>query len=376
MKSSIASLLRGLSNIPGWTTKRKLVVIESDDWGSIRMPSKEVFDEIKESGIDLESDEGYLFNKYDALATKDDLESLFNVLYDIEDITGRPAVFTPVAVVANPDFDSIRKSDFSKYYYESVTETLKRYPGCENSFSLWEAGIKNRLFVPQFHGREHLNVKVWMRALENDHKETHIAFKNNFWGLSSAVFPDIKLEFQAAFDYLDPDDLEYHKEVIETGLDLFESLFGYRASYFVPPNGPFSSKLNHVLFSKGIKTIALPKIQLEPIGNGDLRKRINWMGKKTKSGLITITRNCLFEPCMPNRDWIDSCMKDISVAFKYKKPAIISTHRVNYVGSIYSENRDNGLNKLKQLLTQIVKTWPDVEFVTSAELGEMVRGER
>ena len=25
-------------NIPGWTTNRKIIVIESDDWGSIRMP--------------------------------------------------------------------------------------------------------------------------------------------------------------------------------------------------------------------------------------------------------------------------------------------------------------------------------------------------
>ena len=31
-----------LLNIPGWRTKRKLVVIESDDWGAIRMPSKEI----------------------------------------------------------------------------------------------------------------------------------------------------------------------------------------------------------------------------------------------------------------------------------------------------------------------------------------------
>ena len=31
-------------NIPGWRTKRHIVVIESDDWGAIRMPSRQVFD--------------------------------------------------------------------------------------------------------------------------------------------------------------------------------------------------------------------------------------------------------------------------------------------------------------------------------------------
>lgn len=33
---------RHFLNLPGWHTRRKIVVIESDDWGSIRMPSKEV----------------------------------------------------------------------------------------------------------------------------------------------------------------------------------------------------------------------------------------------------------------------------------------------------------------------------------------------
>jgi hypothetical protein len=29
----------------GWSTKRKIVVIESDDWGAIRMPSRAVYDQ-------------------------------------------------------------------------------------------------------------------------------------------------------------------------------------------------------------------------------------------------------------------------------------------------------------------------------------------
>lgn len=36
-------ITHNLLNIPGWRTNRKIVVIESDDWGSIRMPSQEVY---------------------------------------------------------------------------------------------------------------------------------------------------------------------------------------------------------------------------------------------------------------------------------------------------------------------------------------------
>lgn len=39
-----------VSNIPGWRTNRKIVVIESDDWGSIRMSSLEAFKNLLKAG--------------------------------------------------------------------------------------------------------------------------------------------------------------------------------------------------------------------------------------------------------------------------------------------------------------------------------------
>ena len=188
------------------------------------MPSREVFENLQQNGIDLTSDEGYLYNKNDSMATAEDLASLFEVLTKVKDSTGRPAVFTPEAVVANPNFDRIRQSDFKTYHFEPITETMKTYPGCERSFGSWKEGMENRLFVPQFHGREHLNVKAWMRALQQGHPEVQSAFDNRMWGISTAADPTIGLELQAAFDYNDPGDLDYHREVLKTGLDLFEEL--------------------------------------------------------------------------------------------------------------------------------------------------------
>jgi len=367
--------LKEISNIPGWKTGRKLVVLESDDWGSIRMPSREVFESLMKEGIDLLSDEGFRYNKYDSLATSDDLELLFEVLSSVKDSKGNTAVMTPVSVVANPDFEKIRQSGFTEYHYEPFTESLKRQKGCEQSFKLWQEGINKRLFTPQFHGREHLNVKTWMRALMSGHERTMLAFDKGVWGITTANDPDIRLEFQAAFDFIDPDDLPYQREVLVSGLDLFEKLFGYRAGYFVPPNGPFSSKLEKVCWNEGIKLLSVPKLQYEPVGSGRKRKRIHWLGQKSKAGSVYITRNCFFEPGEPDRDWVNTCLGEISNIFRWKKPAIISSHRVNYIGVHYFENRDNGLRQLGLLLKKIMKTWPDTEFITSAELGEIIANE-
>ena len=39
-------------------------------------------------------------------------------------------------------------------------------------------------------------------------------------------------------------------------------------------------------------------------------------------------------------DCVDSCIKEIEIAFKWQKPAVISSHRVNYVGFINQDNAD------------------------------------
>ena len=49
-------ITHNLLNIPGWYTKRKLVVIESDDWGAIRMPSKEIYNQFLREGIRVDND--------------------------------------------------------------------------------------------------------------------------------------------------------------------------------------------------------------------------------------------------------------------------------------------------------------------------------
>ena len=59
-----------LLNLPGWHTRRKIVVIESDDWGSIRMPSREVKQKLQQAGMMLENDP---YSLYDTLAYSDDL---------------------------------------------------------------------------------------------------------------------------------------------------------------------------------------------------------------------------------------------------------------------------------------------------------------
>jgi len=366
---------RNLSNLPGWRTKRHIIVIESDDWGSIRMSSIGAFNRLKKKGIDVDKNH---YNSNDALESNADLEMLMEVLSNHKDATNRSVVMTGVNIVANPNFDKIRENGFTEYVYESYVDTCKKYPQHDKVHDLWKQGIQERLMVPAFHGREHLNAQRWMRALQNGCKSTLLAFDNGVTGISRGI-DGVKLcSYQAAFDIDALADIEYQKEVLKTGLNLFEKLYGYRSNFFIPTNGPFNNQLESVAKKLGIDYLGTGKIQIEPLGNNQYKKHFRYLGKKSQEGLMYMTRNVFFEPNSwehsKSKDWINDCLKEIEIAFTWHKPATISSHRTNYIGWLNADNRANGLRKLDELLRHIIKRWPDVEFMTSAELGDLIAG--
>ena len=85
------TLVRELSNLPGWQTNRKIVVIESDDWGSVRMPSLKSYEKLMADGLELTGG-SKRYNNNDTLASKDDLTALFETLAIFKDKNNRSAV--------------------------------------------------------------------------------------------------------------------------------------------------------------------------------------------------------------------------------------------------------------------------------------------
>ena len=364
-----------ISNIPGWRTNRKICVFESDDWGSIRMPYDKAYkDLIKHNIINPRNLTHY--HIYDALESNEDLSSLFDIIHSFYDSNGNHPMFTGLNIIANPDFEKIRKSDFNEYYHEPFTKTLKRYPNHDKVYTLLLEGINNNLFIPQFHGREHLNVSAWLKALKKESSKTKVAFTYGITGINPITINESSIQFQAAFDFFNKNELANHKYIIEEGTILFKKLMGYKPSYFVPPNGPFNHSLCPTLKQYGIDYLLLNKLQREPLGNSKYKTRINWLGKKNQNNQIILTRNASFEPSAGGKDWVNSCLKNIEIAFSTKKPAIISSHRVNYIGSLDSRNRTRNLKLLKTLLSKILFYWPDVEFMSSVELGNIIRNSK
>lgn len=371
---TIQSLSHNFQNIPGYHTNRHILVIESDDWGSIRMPSLEIREQLRGQGLKIDN---CPFSSYDSLASSDDLTALFETLSSVKDINGNNAVLTANTVAANPDFDKIKEAGFQQYFYEPFTETLKRYPSTHSkSFELWKEGQSKGIFIPQLHGREHLNIARWMEALQNNDEITMLSFLQGHFGLSNKVTEKLKVRYMDAFGNASKDSIASEEAIIKEATELFEKLFGFKSTSFIAPCYIWKKELESVLLKYGIKYLQGLPLQQIPIQDNPpkVKTKYHYMGQRNKQGQVYLTRNCFFEPYKNNETdvWVKECLNRIKIAFRWHKPAVISSHRINFIGTIDSNFRDENLKLFKQLLYEIKKCWPDVEFMSSNQLGDLI----
>ncbi|GAP44999.1 hypothetical protein TBC1_12815 [Lentimicrobium saccharophilum] len=372
IKSEIA---RHVKNLPGWRTNRKIVVFESDDWGSIRMPSKEVYYACLQAGYAVDKN---IYEKTDALESEDDLELLFDLLKKFRDVNGNHPIITANCIVANPDFDKISGSSFREYHYELVTETFKKYPAHANGFNLWKQGLNERIFYPQFHGREHLNVGMFMEALHQNDSDIKFAIKHRMPGIMRLGSSKRGNYYVEATMFKTESAKKEILSIILDGLRIFKDMFGYFSESIIPPNYTWSMHFNKSVADLGVKYFqGYRKIREPGINGNEIRFHTRQLGEFNQFGQLYLIRNGSFEPSLNyGKDTVNRCMQDIAAAFRLNKPAIISTHRINFSGWIEPENRNKTLVELEELLRKILNKWPGVEFMTSDKLGELIRDEK
>lgn len=364
------NILQNLKNIPGWKSSRKMIIFECDDWGGINMPSNSVYKQLLSAGLSVGN---RLWNRYDTLETAEDLEQLFTVLDSTRDSLNRPAVFTAVTNVANPDFDKIKLDGYANYHYERFTDTLKRYYPGKDVFKLWLEGMQAGIFVPELHGREHLAVQFWMEELRKGNKDLLIAFENEFLSLDLPHLLPPARSLRAEFFLTREEHKPFLINSIKDAVRLFREIFGYTPSTFVPANGIFHPDFVTTVAETGVQFLWVNHYLNYPDDGGRLKRKWVLPGQRGPKGLTYYNRNCSFEPAGEHYRGIDYTISQIEAAFRWGKPAIISTHRASFAGGLDAKNRTKGLSELKKLLQKIVLKWPDIEFKSSGDTLRFLR---
>lgn len=366
IKHSLTSIIK---NIPGRSFGRKIIVIECDDWGSIRMPSADTHSKLLKAGLPVNN--RYELN--DTLENSDDLDALFSVLRSHVDIYGNHPVMSPFCNTSNPDFSKIEACGYEEYHAETFVQTYQRYGRNDDILDVWNQGISTGLFSPEYHGREHIATELWLDSLRAGDERLRFAFKNGFVSFSPEGLPKVAKGFRPNF-YLEKDnsmaDIEFS---LKDGIDIFQRIFGFLPAVFNAPNGVFISSLNKCLIENGIYYNAVPRKRYDRNNFGQYEYKTFTTGQKSKEGLTYYVRNANFEPSENGYKSIQHTLDQIAGAFFTGKAAIIGTHRVNFVGGINKKNRKNGLTELDSILRNILLKWPDVEFMSSRQFTSLLK---
>jgi hypothetical protein len=374
IRQNTRSLFSRINNFArGWRCSDNILVIESDDWGSIRTSTPEASRLLAAHGYDLE----HSCYSNDALETDEDLEALFDVLDKYRDRRGRPACITGNMVMANPDFDAIRKNGFQRYIYEPVRKTLDRFLERRKVAQLWQTGMKNKWFRPQFHAREHVHWRQWLDALQKGSPEALLTFDLNMCGVPLAVSKERQSFFQPV--YIQYQTVEKGDEdsmlMIREGIQLFHEQFGFTSLSTIAPDCAWTDGVEQIWAENGIRYIQGGYQQYRDTAAGK-SPRMHFLGEKSLHNGRYLVRNCAFESAQTDaEDYYEKCLNQVAFAFLFKRPAIVTSHRVNYIGSIDASNRNRGLVQLRRLLDQVLAKWPDVNFLSSAELGFMIEND-
>jgi len=361
-----ATLKKHLVNALGQRLNQKYIVFESDDWGAIRIPDLQTRFELLKNGL-LKQDDP--FSRFDTIETSEDYNLLFDVLKNHKDQSGNHPIITANFIMNNPDFDAIKKSSYEHYTAETFQETYRKHKGSEGAFKIMQEGVNQALIKPQFHGSEHLNVVRWMKYLKAGDKRYHYAFNKKCFAIDEMGNQNRRHNLMASYDYDNEEELTFIKENIRLGLNQFENSFGFKSITSIAPCYVWDNQIEQEMFDANLLAFQGSFLQNFPIPGKPFKKIYHYIGQKNNHKQLYFVRNGLFEPSLNAKvDWLSKCMESIEIAFKWKKPAIIGTHRINFVGGLDELQRNQNLQNLDLLFGNIIRKWPDVKFISSSEL--------
>ncbi len=326
----------------------KYIIIESDDWGLERALS---FDSIES----LEKKYGR--NKlsrwtYDSLETPEDLDELFGVLEKYKNKFEYPPVITANFITHNVDYSDKEKLSFipiSKGFNTDEKQLLK----------LYRTGIEKKYIFPQLHGYSHFNLSA-LRIYFNS-AEGKEAFSRNFFTGTATVKGNLKF----LHGELSKKNSESFK--IKDASEVFNSFFGFRPRSIIPPTFILDHECIDILRENNISLVQSSNRLLT-----SMNKRLGFPYLQKRKGIYWSVRNCRLDPHSDYNFLHEQCIDSIENTFKDRLPAVIDFHRVNFAGRFAPEYRKMTIKELGLLLDKIHKKWPEVKFIHSQKLNEIL----
>jgi len=324
-----------------WARQKALLII-SDDWGMCAWsPTVQVYEEMHP----LE----FMRNPWSSgtLETPTDMERLFALLESYRGGDGLPALFEPMYIVGNPDFDAMKANEFAAYVDIGLDRGVPEGWDRGNLIAKAREGTVRGVWHPGYHGRaHHLSPEHWMRRLRERDEWARFAFERKMYVC------ELVRDRQPEYSTMDDDQLQVW---IGEGLARFQSAFGYLPR--CARNGDFTPSAIQTLAGKGIRAIVKD------------RTTDDWDDR-----VYPLSPLIHFEPFLTadHEDVVSRVLSEIEREWASGSPAILSTHRRNYKGFDQGDVERN-FACLRKLLGGIAGRHPDAVYLCGNEIAQLTR---
>lgn len=315
--------------------RRPVLIFESDDWG----PGE--------------------------AAHASALQRLAELLAAHRDRDGRHPVMTLGVVLALADTRRIREAEVTEYFRVYLES-------CDEVAAAMRAGVERGVFAPQLHGLEHYwapallarawrdaEVKAWLTAEGLPRSEALPAPLQSRWA-DAAQLPTRPLA-----------DIEIDAAVAEE-VGRFRQVFGVPPAVAVPPTFVWTPVVERAWARHGVRCVVTPGRRYggrdekgRPLAEGDAI--VN--GAPGAGEVIYVVRDDYFEPARGHT--AARALRALRLKTGLGRPTLLEMHRYNFIDDAAVAER--AYAEIAALLDQVVAAYPDVAFLSTEALAEILR---
>ena len=303
----------------------RAVVFESDDWGLCAWSPDEQACRVLADTPAFRSPAGRRYGG-STLESATDIQSLTRILMEFRGGDGFPAVWQANTVVASPDYARLRPPLF-----ECDALPLVDFPDAPSRWrrpGAWEAVQRAReagVWWPELHGLHHLPEAAWLSALRRGTDDARRAHEQQ-----SPIC--MAVESSGEYDASEPEEMRGRN--FDLAFARFQALMGRRPDSFCPPDYRWDERLEAHAERLGV-TILQGKGEQAGTRFTKLRRLALGFRWRHQSGpRFYMPPRIAFEPCRPQpasaRGAVDRAHRAARAAWARGRPAVLSTHRVNY----------------------------------------------
>jgi hypothetical protein len=325
----------------------KAVVIESDDWGLCAWSADEQAYRVLADTPAFRSPAGRRYAG-STLESAADVRALADSLGEFRGGDGFPPVWQANMVVAAPDYERMRPPLF-----EGDDVPLIDYPETPSRWArpgAWDAvraACDPGVWWPELHGLHHIPETAWLTALRRS-----IADARRAHDQQSAVCAHV----EASGEYDPSEPAEARTRRLEGAIARFTRLVGRAPTSFCPPDYRWDEHLEADLARLGV-----PVLQGKAEQHGARLPMVRrwwlqraWPGER--GARLDMPPRIAFEPRAldhgSGKVGVEAAHRGVHEAWSRGHPAVLSTHRVNYV-HLDTEGAAEGRAALRALLARL-----------------------